>query len=193
MNYYESSITKTKRKRRWLWYWLLVMMIGSVAFFTYPRILDRFLQREEEKKLSQERWLYWCPTSFQLSATSSCHYMNRDGMVVAEAPRLEGKLFPKLYDERETPPIISPPYQAPQDLLSFVREFYDLGQFVLKNDDTLEIGWPGAMQIKVSLKDNHEHIAANLALILEKEIGERRDEVDYIDLRFGNRVYYKYE
>ena len=80
MNYYESSITKTKRKRRWLWYWLLVMMIGSVAFFTYPRILDRFLQREEEKKLSQERWLYWCPRSFQLSATSSCYYMNRDGI-----------------------------------------------------------------------------------------------------------------
>ena len=106
--------------------------------------------------------------------------------MVAEAPRLEGMLFPKLYDERKGEKRIE------EGLLGFVRHFYDFGQFVVKNDETLEIGWPGAMHIKISLRDDQKKVAETLALILEKEIGDRRNEVDYIDLRFGNRVYYKF-
>lgn len=160
---------------------------------------------------SQERWLYWCPTSLNLPAEalpvrqagsaqawlrriSSCYYVNREGVVVAEAPWLEGKLMAKLFDERageEKRRNQRGVKTIEESILAFVSRFYEFGQFVVKNDDTLEIGWPDKMQIKVSLQDNPEEVAANLALILEKEIGERRDEVEYIDLRFGNRVYLK--
>lgn len=102
-----------------------------------------------------------------------------------EAPRLRGVLFPKLYDERGGEKRIE------ERLLAFIRRFYDLGQFVVKNDETLEIGWPDTMRIITTLTDDPKKVAENLALILEKEIGDRRDKVDYIDLRFGNRVYYK--
>lgn len=163
-----------------------MVLVGGIGVFFFSRLSEKFLQKQERKEIAQTRWLYWCPASLlELRRTSPCYYVNQGGEVVAKAPRLEGMLFPKLYDEREGEKRIE------ERLLSFVNQFYQFGRFVVKNDATLEIGWPGATQLKTSLKDNPQEVAKNLALILEKEIGDRRDKVDYIDLRFGNRVYYK--
>jgi len=47
-------------------------------------------------------------------------------------------------------------------------------------------------QIYFNLRDNLENQVSNLILVLEKEITDKkRETIKYIDLRFGNRVYYK--
>lgn len=182
---HESRKTRYRKKRSWILYVLFFAVIGSTGLFFYPAFSKKFLREKEKSEISQTRWLYWCAGSPE-AGDRPCYYVNREGLVVEGAPQLKGELFPKLYDEREGEKRI-----IEERLLAFVSHFYALGRFVVKNDDTLEIGWPGAMQLKVSLKDNPQEAAKNLALILEKEIGDRRDKVDYIDLRFGNRVYYK--
>lgn len=178
--------TKNTRRRKWLA--LLFITISSAGLLIFLITQKTIFQKQERKEISQERWLYWCKQNQEIE-NQLCYYVNRDGAVITEAPRMRGNLFPKLYDERNAggdKKIIE------ENLLAFVKRFYDFGQFVVKNDETLEIGWPGAMRVTISLKDNPERVAENLALILEKEIGDRRNEVDYIDLRFGNRVYYKF-
>lgn len=181
---HESRKTRYRKKRSWIWYALFFAVIGSTGLFFYPTFSKKFLREQEKNEIAQTRWLYWCAGSPE-AGDRPCYYVNRDGIIMDEAPRLKGELFPKLYDERGGEKRIE------ERLIVFVNHFYAFGQFVVKTDETLEIGWPGAMQLKVSLRDNPQEVAKNLALILEKEIGDRRDKVDYIDLRFGNRVYYK--
>lgn len=161
-----------------MWSLLFVIALGALGLVFYPVVHKKFFQKKEKEELSQARWLYWCADQ----ETNPCFYVARDGSSLGEAPYLFGALFPKFYGSRE----------ALMAALPFVSRFYEFGKFIANNDDTLEIGWPNAMQLKISLKDNPEEIAKNFALILEKEIGDRRDKVDYIDLRFGNRVYYKF-
>ena len=179
-----SKKIRYRKRKRWIWRVLFVALVGGIGVFFFSRFSEKFLQQQEKKEISQTRWLYWCTGSPE-TEDRPCHYVNRDGLIMDEAPQLKGALFPKLYDERKGEKRIE------EHLLAFVNQFYQFGRFVVKNDATLEIGWPGAMQLKTSLKDDPQEVAQNLALILEKEIGDRRDEVDYIDLRFGNRVYYK--
>lgn len=183
--FHASKKIRYRRRKPWIWYILFLAAIGGIGFAFYPAVQEKFFREQEKNEITQTRWLYWCAESPE-AIESPCYYVNQNGEAAAEAPRLRGTLFPKLYDEREGEKRIE------ERLLAFIRRFYDLGQFVVKNDETLEIGWPGAMRVKTSLKDNPKKVAENLALILEKEIGDRRDEVDYIDFRFGNRVYYKF-
>lgn len=179
-----SKKIRYRKRKRWVGYALFLVLVGGVGAFFFSRLSEKFLPEQKKEGISRTRWLYWC-TSSPEAGDRPCYYVNREGLIVEGAPQLKGELFPKLYDEREGEKHIE------ERLLAFVNYFYALGQFVVKNDETLEIGWPGAMQLKISLKDNPQEVAKNLALILEKEIGDRRDKVDYIDLRFGNRVYYK--
>lgn len=194
---HESRKTRYRRRKPLIGYILFVAAIGGIGLAFYLSVQKNFFKEQKEDEIAQTRWLYWCAGIPEEAHDRLCYYVNSDGIVVDEAPRLRGNLFPKLYDERTTTPL----YQErewggkkilEESLLAFVNQFYQFGQFVVKNDETLEIGWPDAMQIKTTLKDDPKKVAENLALILEKEIGDRRDEVDYIDLRFGNRVYYKF-
>lgn len=169
-----------------MWYILFVVAIGVLGIVFYVSVQKNFFREQEKNEIAQTRWLYWCAGSPKEADDRLCYYVNQDGLVVDEAPHLRGNLFPKLYDKREGEKRIE------ERLLAFIRRFYDFGQFVVINDETLEIGWLDTMRIKTTLKDDPKKVAENLALILEKEIGVRRDEVDYIDLRFGNRVYYKF-
>ena len=175
---------KRRRKKYKLYSFLAFGIVAAGSTFFYVHFFYNQLS-QEPIALRNEKWLYWCQSGPE-TKSQQCYYVNQEGFMVAEAPRLEGMLFPKLYDERKGEKRIE------EGLLGFVRHFYDFGQFVVKNDETLEIGWPGAMHIKISLRDDQKKVAETLALILEKEIGDRRNEVDYIDLRFGNRVYYKF-
>lgn len=180
---HESRKIRHRRHKSWILYILFFAMIGGMGFVFYPAFQKKFFFVLE--KISLTRWLYWCAGGPD-AEDRSCYYVNRDGILMDEAPRLRGNLFPKIYDERAPASSF-----IEERLLAFIRRFYDLGQFVVKSDETLEIGWPGTMHIITTLRDDPKKVAENLALILEKEIGDRRDEVDYIDLRFGNRVYYK--
>lgn len=198
----KSKKIRYRKRKRWALIILCAALIGGIALFFFSLLSEKFFREQEKKEISQTRWLYWCPASPhiiseelrgsslkdtpELRGTSPCYYVNQNGEIATEAPRLKGTLFPKLYDEREGEKRIE------EHLLAFVRHFYNFGQFVVENDETLEIGWPDTMRIITTLKDDPKKVAENLALILEKEIGDRRDEVDYIDLRFGNRVYYKF-
>ena len=171
---------RVKKKRNLLLVLSLILIIaGGIVVTFILRERKNIFGNKEAVSLSQERWLYWCDSQ----ETVPCFYVARDGSLMGEAPRLSGTVFPKFYGNRE----------ALAAALPFVQRFYAFGKFVITDNNTLEVGWPGTMQIKLSLKDNPERIAENLALILEKEIGERKDEVDYIDLRLGNRVYYKWK
>ena len=170
------------KRKRLIWFLSIFIMVGGVGLFAASIAQKMFFQKQIKREVSRERWLYWCPTPlFEPREINPCFYVSRDGAVLGEAPRLSGTLFPKFYGTRE----------MLMAALPFVEHFYALGKFVMTDKNTLEIGWPDAMRIKVLLKDDPEKIAANLALIEEKGIDERRDEVEYIDLRFGNRVYYK--
>lgn len=78
-------------------------------------------------------------------------------------------------------------------LLQFLKEngFSPLGARIEKDND-FSIPFEAGFYIKASFGASAEDLAKNLVLVLSSEpLKEKQSEIEYIDLRFGNRVYFK--
>ena len=78
-------------------------------------------------------------------------------------------------------------------LLTLLREngFASLGATVVSDDD-FAIALEAGFFLKASFGANAETLARNLVLVLQSEhLRDRQGELEYVDLRFGNRVYLK--
>ena len=64
----------------------------------------------------------------------------------------------------------------------------------LENETDISVPLADGYYIKASFGEDPSELTKNLALILSSDaIKGKIDELEYIDLRFGNRVYYKFK
>jgi len=80
-------------------------------------------------------------------------------------------------------------------LLQLLQEsgFRPIGAEV-ENTQDFSIPLEKSFSIKASFGANGEDLIKNLTLVLESErLKGREAEVEYIDLRFGNKVYFKFK
>jgi hypothetical protein len=49
------------------------------------------------------------------------------------------------------------------------------------------------MLLILNVKDDYSRVFSVLKTVLENEIKDKAKDIDYIDLRFGNKVFYKYK
>ena len=135
--------------------------------------------------------------------TENCAYADENGFVFEKAPYFSGAVFLKLIDQRW-------PDRSVEDFMGSnlidesefkkILEFAGLSakigngitEVVLKNENIYEFytkeGW------KIILNDKNEPKSAYLNLItaLDANIKDKRTKLDYIDLRLGNKIYFKY-
>ena len=133
-----------------------------------------------------------------------CAYADENGFVFEKAPYFSGAVFLKLIDQRW-------PDRSVEDFMGSnlidesefkkILEFAGLAaktgggimEVVLKKENIYEFytkeGW------KIILNDKNEPRSAYLNLItaLDANIKEKRTKLDYIDLRLGNKIYFKYK
>lgn len=136
--------------------------------------------------------------------TENCAYADESGFVFEKAPYFSGAVFLKLIDQR----------MLDKTLEEFIgsnlieeREFKKILEFggltaktgggitevVLKQENIYEFytkeGW------KIILNDKNEPRSAylNLTTALDANIKDKRTKLDYIDLRLGNKIYFKYK
>ena len=136
--------------------------------------------------------------------TENCAYADESGFVFEKAPYFSGAVFLKLIDQRS-------PEKALEDFMGLnlidenefkkITEFADLAakigggikEVILKKENIYEFytqeGW------KIILNDKNEPRSAYLNLItaLDANIKDKRAKLDYIDLRLGNKIYFKYK
>ncbi len=137
------------------------------------------------------------------SSSSHCYFMDRDGTIFAEAPYFSGDAYFKYYGNISTTTPIS------QSYIASTTQFYEVSNFiayaksldihpqylVAEQDGQFSLVLSGGGEIYFDLKEPLSKTAKNLeALLKTQAISSIRAydlPIQYIDLRFGNKLFYK--
>ncbi|MDP1629670.1 MAG: hypothetical protein Q8L57_03560 [bacterium] len=137
----------------------------------------------------------WC------SDDSPCFYLERKGTIFKEAPATEGSLIlliraarsslppelgEKVIDEKPLDFILYLRKNLPPAVNLSVREF----TFKPQSRDVEALTGEGFKIYFDSQKDAGAQLA-NLKILLDEKIKEERSGLEYVDMREGNRIYYK--
>ena len=138
-----------------------------------------------------------------------CAYADENGFVFEKAPYFSGAVFLKLIEQRNSDSgenaktideYLGTSFIAESEFKK-ILEFAGLiakidggvSEVILKKENIYEFytqeGW------KIILNDKNEPQSAYLNLItaLDSNIKDKRPKLDYIDLRLGNKIYFKYK
>ena len=131
---------------------------------------------------------------------SECFYFDKDGIIFDSAPLIIGELFLSVYD-KDININNFPNAKYDKDLVDFILRFkkailkesnLSVKYFNFKNQfNDIEIFMKKGFKIFLTKDQNPERQASDVIKVLEKEIKENIVNLDYIDLRIKNRVYYK--
>lgn len=142
--------------------------------------------------LERSTWGVYC-------RKDDCYLNDDEGFLFASAPEFEGNLLLKLRDERSPVRQFSiGDFILNQKNFTLISEFKNemekAGKYILKiilKDDQQEFyleNWKIILDFEV----NKETAIKNLFLTLA-EIGALENRLDYIDLRFNDKIFYKFK
>ena len=140
-----------------------------------------------------------------------CTYADESGFVFEKAPYFSGAVFLKLIDQRESDNGDGEKEEVIEKkigsiliaesefdkILEFAKLIEKTGggisEVILKKENIYEFytqeGWKIILNDKNEPKDTY----LNLTATLESNIKDKQTKLDYIDLRFGNKIYFKYK
>lgn len=160
------------------------------------RIKKDFLERTLSIKLTEKKSIgIWCvdPTP--------CFYLEKGGSIFEEAPQVEGSLILliKTRGISEMPEIGGKAVE--ENFLNFILKIKEdlfssadvnVKEFLLRAGSfDVEAVTAGGFRIFFDGRKNPAEQITNLKIMLEEKIKEGREELEYIDLREGSRIYYK--
>ncbi len=135
-----------------------------------------------------------------LPEAERCFFIDSDGFVFKPAPIISGGAIATVYAQ-SAQPLELRQKAVFQKTLDFILEAkkqmkianLNLGEFVIKSQSLGEIEVLALEGWRIYLDVNHSAGAQVLALkrTLEEEIKEKSGQLEYVDLRIENRVYYK--
>ncbi len=152
----------------------------------------------------------WCGKEFVEDGErfGDCYFIDDQSYVYASAPDFTGNVFFKYFgalaladNDREDAPIGST-YMSEQDFFGirpFIGAFEDLGYAPLSltrmDDGDFELRMDDGAKIIFSSDTKLSILLDNMESILDSDsFREAKDQpLEYIDLRFGNKVYYKFQ
>lgn len=151
----------------------------------------------------------WCGESIPVGKDpSNCYFMDETGYVFEEAPYFSGdvyfKFFGEIEDESPLGSFFLPGLFEKVDSLRKTIEYMDIEVVSfssLKNQDmefVLASNSSPAPVIKFRFNADFEKLSENLETALSTEplsgeFKEKYNKLEYIDLRFGNKVYYRFK
>lgn len=164
-----------------------------------PVIKEAHVRRIGSEKLyvevvEREPYVLWC------GQDSSCFYADDSGVVFLPAPRFSGNTYP-VYSSSISGEPIGKSFAKTEELarLESFRRFleemnFGVDKVVLREDGDYEAVMETGSKIIFNLADIDEE-ATNIKMLLESEesVGEgfNFNELDYIDLRYGNKIFWK--
>lgn len=146
-------------------------------------------------------WAVICGSTTLTTSQNNCFYASSDGFLFGSAPKESGSLFLHIKDERTENYDVGSYFIADNELnriniilekiQSTTRKTVD--EIIVKKNEIFyyeassDAGW----KIIFDSKTDPENAAENFALAYKNTLGEDLSKVDYIDLRFENRIFYK--
>ncbi len=127
-----------------------------------------------------------------------CFFLDETGFIFESAPYFTSGVFLKFLDERagHSQPVVLGEYLLDEadfrkisEFAGFLSAIFPVYEIYLKDEGVSEFytkeGWYVIVEVKSDLKAAFDTLSAVL-----KEIS--KNNLKYIDLRFGNKIYYKY-
>ena len=138
-------------------------------------------------------WALWCS-----AGSDNCVYVEPDGIAFAPALKLSGNLFLRVDDARGMPLPIGKPLMDGETLNSLDLFMQNAGGRMISFRRieitpeaalwlTTESGWRAI----VDSGTNFVLAAENLATLLSGPLANNQSQLDYIDLRFAEKAFYK--
>lgn len=134
--------------------------------------------------------------------THSCGYIDRTGFVYEDAPEASGSLIVKV--KSDLPSVEVGTHAIDKQTVKQMALFGDgIGriaglrliayELAIQAPDELRMHVADGFTLIVKKDDNPETILRVLSTVLDEEIKADKSKLDYIDLRLGNKVFYKYK
>lgn len=190
------------------------VLIPKRMVFVYPKAaLETMLLKEfpqmREVSLSRdsllgttlyvkvtERTSYgiWCTDD-----TTACYQFDASGFLFAPADAFAESYIFYGGVATDTPPITQYFYPGRMDTLRALLDALSpigLDPHIVRvmNESDVDIELLGGMHIKVSLNTTPEESISALGVALASDaLKDKREAIEYIDIRFGNRVYFKFK
>ncbi len=135
-----------------------------------------------------------------LCEDKNCFFVDDSGYVFEESPFFSGDIFIKFIDQRN-----ERNFSANTKILS-EEEFKNLVNFsellskdgirisgiILKNEGLYEFHISEQWYILLSQRSDYKISFDNLKIALNEQIKEKRPELEYVDIRLQNKVFFKY-
>lgn len=146
-------------------------------------------------------WGIFCNDILPETADNAqCAYVDTGGFIYEEAPRATGPLIVKIRSDGERPEIgkTAIPREKAERIQEIVRLFserlaIETAGFELLSKIPREVRLVSREGFKIyfDYTESPEELTKILHTILVEKIKEKRSTLDYIDARFGNKVFYK--
>lgn len=132
----------------------------------------------------------------------NCFLLDREGVAYEEAPKSTGRLIPKIEVDEKT---IKPGTKVFEE--NVIRQFEEAslasslftGSFLVSYElfskiprEIQAINSEG-VRLYLNTGDDFKKMFELFKAVLDKEIKEKRSLLDYVDLRFGNKIFYKFK
>lgn len=175
----------------------------------FPRIKDISVELDSIDVLhititERDPYALWCGDEHvpeKPPEDEECRFMDEEGVVYAEAPSFSGDVFLRLYGPREKDQFLGvSDYSRVANLIEYLRE-KDVEPivFYIRSGKSAEIevtdpnGSESILYVDIE-RDPKETVRNLLTLYSELTTGLNKSipQLEYVDLRFGNRVFYKF-
>jgi len=152
---------------------------------------DNLLVKFEERK--QEALLCY---------GKECGFLDDSGFVFEKAPYFSGDAYIKFIDEQSGDAslaigkniIEASKFQKIMEFINLAsKEKIVINKVLIKSEGLFHLITKEGWAILISDKNEPALTMDNLLLVLNEKIKDRRRTLDYIDLRFGNKVYFKFK
>jgi len=166
-----------------------------------PAIIDVSIHKDYFKTarvevIEQEKEAIYCDSIERIR----CYYVNKDGFIYAV---IQDFIVPEqeiiLYREADQKMIGDVVYEKDlhTSIMTFIKSSVRYGILIprvqLKTDDVLEFYTEQGVILRASRYDDFEKDFTNFIALFEQDVLDKDmlSEIEYIDLRFGNKVFYK--
>jgi len=146
---------------------------------------------EAEERKQRGIWCY----------EENCYFYDKEGVVYENAPNsIRGSLIVVLRDLRPQEvylgqEVIDSEFLVyVEDLIEALQHVYEKPNYIeIRSNVEVEAGFNEGWEAYFSREESLEESVENLVLILNKEVKNRSRELEYVDLRLGNKAFYKYK
>ncbi len=184
----------------------------------FPRIKTISIKRKNISSLfikieEREPKALWCgdivppianqETSEEMRKTESlwgtCYLIDKTAFIYAKAPVFSGNVFPRYYGSLEHSEPIGQKYLPTKEYTEWQNFYSELEKnklppqaLLFVDEKDVELYVSNGLKILIPRNEDKEKIKKRISAVLNSGNVKKNDDIEYVDLRFGNKAFIKY-